>query len=272
MFSKISTSLMLAIVVLTMVTTNTCYAQVSGISSSKIGVICSGAVPTHKLEFDPSFLYSYSSEMWDKEGKTQYYQGDKDKILTGMEYGFRLTYGVAENIEAGAFLPADLSGFSLGGKYNFLNLPKNEFAVIAGINVNSDNKEIFRRQDQEINQTHFGGGLVYRRIFKENFTWDTDIQYQKAIVRGNDDHTGDLFLNSELGYYFGSYQICTGFAYMNSMNEIEDNKFQILSFLIGGTIETAENFLIVWGIPIDVYGKNIEKSVGFTMAFTMTIN
>jgi hypothetical protein len=247
------------------------YSQIGGISNSKVIVASPEVVGNSILEFEPAFLYSYSNDYWNADSDLISINGDSKKRISSVDFGIRLTYGAFNNFEIGSVIPTDMSVIALGAKYKFLSGDKFILAGFAGMNIYNNSSVIFDKDDEGINPVESGIGLVGKYNFSENFSLDLDAQYLSSIIRGEESHSGDLYLNSEVGYYVGDYQFCAGFSYNNSIYESEEEGQELLSAVFGGTIETAEDFVIIWGIPYDIYGKNIEKSLGFLLAFTISI-
>ncbi len=246
-------------------------SQISGISNSKVFVISPDVVGNKLLEFEPAFLYSYSDNYWNGSSETTSINGNKSNRISSVDFGMRLTYGAFENFEIGTVIPTDMSAVSLGAKYKFFSNDRFDFAGFLGINFYNDTFMAFDKDAEGVNPIESGLGIVGKYNFNENLSVDLDAQYLSNIIRGEDTHNGNLFINSELGYYAGDYQFCAGFNYYNSLYETEEQGRELLSLMLGGTVETAEDFVIIWGVPYDLYGKNIEQSLGFTLAFTITI-
>ncbi len=95
-----------ALVLLTF-NTGTIYAQIDGISNSKVVVPGTETVGVGIFEFEPAFEFFSPKSEWDSNSNLVTY----DSSSTESSYGFRFTKGVRENLEVGMIIPSDVSSF-----------------------------------------------------------------------------------------------------------------------------------------------------------------
>ena len=246
---------------------NHAFSQVGGISASKLATLSAGTVPAHKIEFEPSFGIEWSGRHWNMQGNLQNTFLSSDSMAVASGFGFRFSYGATEKLEIGTAMPFDLSEISFGAKYNFLNNGRMALSALLGTNAMLGNT-IYNKTEQEIS---LAGGFVYTLAFTEQMGIDFVVQSQKHFRTPGSENIADIFIDLDYGYYvIESLQLCTGFNYSyTSVNQTTAN--QRLIFNAGITFEPANNFLMVFSVPFDIYGINQDKATGFTFALTVTL-
>jgi len=245
-------------------------AQVGGISASKLATICTQTVPAKKIEFEPSLSFAFAKKYWDSNSNKQIINQDSTLVASGAS--FRFSYGVAENLEIGAAIPVDMSTINYGIKYQFPYSGKLSFAVLGGFNLPLGNQFYDKKRKFEDNTSQIVTGIVSSLALNGKTSIDFDAQFQKHTKKLETGHKNDLFLNSDIGFYAKEgIQFAFGTNYYASKYENAQNDVQLLSLNAGITIEHAENFIVVLNTPIDVWGKNIEKFIGFGFALTILI-
>ncbi|RUA23617.1 MAG: hypothetical protein DSY76_09270 [Bacteroidetes bacterium] len=250
----------------------TSFAQIGGLSGSKLGSLTVDVVDDKKIEFEPSFFHARSSKYWDNSSDLQniYSTSDSLKVVTGM--GFRFSYGLWDKLELGMSISTDLSAAALGLRYVILQKEKYGFALISGMNFPLGNRTI----DQTIRATgnipQMGLGLVGSYSFSENLSIDFTGQYAHFLEETNDKDRGGVHLNSDLGYYVFNHQLqlIGGLGYHYIKNNVGSH--QVLTVYPGITVETSRNFIIVISVPFDVYGQQENKNLGFNFALTLTFD
>ncbi|MBN2349573.1 MAG: hypothetical protein JXJ22_12070 [Bacteroidales bacterium] len=106
--------------------------QIQGISASKLTTINSIPVPKGMLEFEPAFSYVWSDKYWNSEREKVPSFENGDSIKKTSELGFRISYGLSKILEAGVYLPADLSALSIGTKIHVYSTEKLGLAFLSG--------------------------------------------------------------------------------------------------------------------------------------------
>lgn len=249
-------------------------AQVGGISASKLATICTETVQYKSIEFEPMFAVSYTNQSWDGEGKLHSLFSSPDSTMVTSEFGFRFSYGAFKNLEIGVAAPADMSGLSLGTKFRLSLGEKYCCALLAGLNLPLGNKVFSKNTHYSDVTPSVAAGLVFSlNLIEEKLCIDFDAQYQKYVKELEDRHLGDIFLNSDIGYFVTeNIQLVAGINYSETRFEQSLNNCSLLTLNTGITLECAENFILVLNAPFDLIGKNNYKSKGFGMALTIIIN
>jgi len=249
------------------------FAQVGGISASKLGSITSTTVAPTKIEFEPSFAVSYTKKAWDKEGKEYSLFASSDSTLIESGMAFRMSYGLFENMEVGIIFPSSVEALSLGAKFK-LPLDNNfKAALIAGINTPLGNTLLDKKNKTMDNTIAAVGGVVLSYKFTDKFSLDFNTQYQKFTKEVAEEHKGDAFVSCDLGYFvLEKVQACLGVYYDNTTFSNKDYNSSVFRINTGVTIERAKNFILILNAPFYISGKNAYKSTGFGVALTITLD
>jgi len=249
------------------------FSQVGGLSASKLFTLCTQPVPVSTIEFEPNFGFSYANWQWDRHGNAKpiFQTADSTNIASGL--AFRMTYGVVKNLEIGVSFPADFSETLWGAKYRFLNAEKISFAALAGANVPLGNRTYNQKHKQHNELVSFVAGAVFSFQANEKMSIDADVQYQFPSQNLQDELKNSIFVNADVGYFVKEgIQAVLGFNYFSSQYADNQLNSDLLFVNPGITIETAKNFILVMSLPVNVFGKNIEKSIGFSLALTIVID
>jgi len=248
-------------------------AQVGGVSNSKLVVLNTATVDKHVFEFEPAFGIGLSSKTWDDKGKLRSSFLNNDSVTLGSDFGFRFTYGIVENLEIGVSLPVNMENSSWGIKYQIPTNGHFAFAGVAGVNFPMGSVTYNKKHKEADRIASLAGGLVLRYNFTDALSFDIDAQYQKYIAQVDHLPKSDIFINTEAGLYIKEIvQPCIGFSYLNSNYSNDLSNVQLLSLNLGATIETAENFVLILNAPIDLIGRNINKTVSFNFSLTISIH
>lgn len=252
---------------------NNARAQVGGISDSKLGTICTEAISKNTIEFESAFGTTQTNQYWDKNGKLFDTYQTSDSMELNSDLGFRFTYGAFENFEIGIALPADVSAVSWGMKYKFLSLDKLSFGAMFGLNTIFGNT-VYNKSVKTIERTPtYAAGLASTYQINDDLSVDCDVQYQAFTQKIQEKHTNDLFINLGVGYFIkGIVQPIIELNYGASNFDNSDVNLALLTLNPGVTIETAERFMIVLNTPIDISGKNTDKTTGLGFALTIMLD
>jgi len=251
---------------------NSTFAQIGGLSGSKLGALCVDVVDHHKIEFEPAFYTSVSKQRWDNDDHLEDIYGSSDSVIHNTGMAFRFTYGLWDKMEIGASISTDLQLSSFGLRYIIFANEKNGLAAIAGANIPFGNKTIDNSIRLQENIASVGGGAVFSSQFTENLSLDLNAQYMFFLQNTYEQNKGSYFLNADLGYYIFDHQLqfITALAYQSTSFESFDS--HVLTLNPGVTIETGKNYIIVLSAPFDITGKNSNKNAGFLMALTLTFD
>lgn len=194
-----------------------------------------------------------------------------DSLEHNTNLTFRTTYGVSRNAEVGFLLNSDLSQMGLAGKIRFLQTGKNELAWLAGYHYERQGEQESNPGKPE-NISHSAvAGLSWTTFLSENWSVDTDFQWQTDYFQQN---TGtQIFFNADAGCFIKpGLQAIMGISYNRGWGNTEPEIRELTTLNLGGSIETGENFLLIFGFPIDLYGRNEICQTGFVFAVTMIFN
>ncbi len=249
------------------------FAQIGGLSGSKLDALCAGVVPGKKIEFEPGFYHLRASKYWDENGslKNLYSTDDSIRKITGMN--FRFSYGVFEKLELGTAISTDLSVSSWGAKFVVFQNQKIGVSVMAGANIPFGNREINKKARLSQLLTSVGGGAIFSANLTENLSFDFNGQYMFFTKRPDDNNKGSWYFNADFGYYVFKHQLqlITGIMYQDAVFK-GNYTSQIFTIFPGITLETGKHFIIVLSAPFDVYGVNALKNSGITFALTILID
>ncbi len=253
------------------------FAQIGGISASKLFTYDVCTVPKDKIEFEPSFSSLFYFHTENKGGVAPARAGVGTDVYKTLNVEsamlFRFTYGVAENFELGMSVPSTVEGINFGAKFR---LPyrirgKTAFGLMAGINLPVGN-EVYYLEGSNSNKVYYNVGVALGGIVSHSFTknFSVDFNYigQKHFYSGNnkDLNTFDYSLGTDWGYYFANkIQAILGLNYYYIGEKISK---KILALNPGVTIERGKMFILVLSFPFTVYTKNIDRYVGFSFALT----
>jgi len=248
------------------------YAQVGGLSGSKLGAVCVDVVDHHIIEFEPSFATTISKKVWDSDGRLNDLYKTKDSVMRTSDLSFRFTYGLWDKMEIGTKISTDLQLSSWGARFILFDKKKYGVALIAGATIPFGNKRVDNSRRLADNLISLGGGAVFSAQLTENLSFDMDAQYMAFVRETHNNHKGSYYINADLGYYLyqGQLQLVGSISYQNStFDYLSDNKLTVNP---GITIETGKSYIIVLSAPFDVAGRNTIKNAGFNFALTLSFD
>ena len=250
----------------------TLFAQIGGLSGSKLGSYTVDVVDDKKIEFEPSFWHARSSQYFDNNGTLEnlYSTSDSLKVITAIS--FRFTYGLWDKLELGMSVSTDVSAAAFGIRYAFLQKEKYGLGLIAGLNVPLGNRTLDQTVRATGNIPQFGIGMVGAYSFTDNLSVDFTGQYVHFLRKTSDLDKGGFHINTDLGYYLLDHrlQLVGGLGYHYIKNNV--GAHQILTLIPGITVEASKDFIMVFSVPFDVYGQLENKNVAFNFALTLTFN
>jgi hypothetical protein len=249
------------------------YAQVGGLSASKLGTLCTTTVPEGTIEFEPFFGYAVTNNFFDDQGNVQYLFSSSDSTMKFSSTGFRFSYGLMKNLEIGVSLPVDVSEVRFGAKYKLPIEGKLTMGLLAGYNTLVGNQIYARRNAAHEMTPSYVGGLILTYEFTDKFSIDLDAQYQKHTLETNVGHTHGYYINSDIGYYFmDKVNFILGFNYNFKAYNESINNSHLLTLNTGIAIEKAEHFILVLNAPFDILGKNEYQTRGLGFALTIMLD
>jgi hypothetical protein len=249
------------------------YSQVSGLSASKLGTLCTAPVPEGTIEFEPFFGYASSTNFFDSNGDVQPLFSTADSTMKFSGSGFRFSYGLMKDLEIGISLPIDVSEVSFGAKYKLPLEGNLTMGLLAGYTTLIGNQVYDRRDAIHEMTPSFVGGFIMTYEFSEKLSIDFDAQYQKHTQETFDGHTHGFYLNSDIGYYLmDRVNFIAGLNYGYKVFNASIDNSSLLTLNTGIAIEKAENFILVLNAPFDLFGKNEYQTTGFGLALTIILD
>ena len=174
------------------------FAQIGGLSASKLAAYSYSCVPKHKIEFEPSFAVSYYNSAWDRDGNKLYYPS----LRYDNSFGFRFTYGLSDKCETGISLPTDVSSISWGIKHLLYSDRFFSLSAISGVNFEFDPPH------RTLHQA--GIGVVSTLQYTQSFSTDLNAM----VLKDFEDNNYSLWLIADNGIYIGhcytSWRLCSG--------------------------------------------------------------
>ncbi len=253
------------------------FAQIGGLSASKLAALNTETVPQFTIEFEPSFNFGYAKNRWNIYGHVEPMFKKNDSLETHSEMDFRFTYGITSKWEMGFSLPSDASYLSFGSKFRFWEMKNISLALLNGFNLLLGNHRYCTKYAQN-NSTSYAInpllGLAISYRFSRRFSVDINPVFQSHFDP-NAAHFGrhlDSFINADFGYYlWPKFQTILGIYYF-TMNTPSRSHKQKLSLNPGFTLEKAKHFILVLNFPVDIWGINSDRQAGCGFALTIWIN
>ncbi len=252
---------------------NAIFAQVGGLSASKLGTFCTEAIPAQALEFEPFFEFATSTSAFDMNGTAQnlFVTSDESQIFSST--GFRFSYGLFKDFEIGVSIPVDISTINLGAKYKLPIEGKATFGLLAGYNQILGNAVYIRKDAMHESTNELVGGIILTYEFSDKFSLDFNAQYHKHLNTTNLGHDQGMCIGTDIGYYLIkniNFIIGSRCVFIHYKEKIMNAHLFTLN--PGIAIEKAENFILVMNAPFDVFGKNQYKTFGFGLALTIILD
>ena len=236
----------------------TLFGQIGGISGSKLRSYCVDVVDHHHIEFEPAFYYGESRRNWNdnRELQNSFLTSDSINRFSG--------------VGMGVSIPLDMKIGSFGVRYVLAQKKNIGFALIAGVNIPMGDGSFNRGLKTEDNAMQAGLGGVFSYQRGENFSLDANLEYDHFIKEPTSTKTGSLYTSIDAGYYVYHHQLqligAVGYEHSHLENKLNQSRFTIYP---GASIE-GHDFIIVLTFPFDVYGRNVNKTAGFSLALTLT--
>lgn len=262
----------LFLLVALLVVTSNLKAQVGGISASKLGSFNTETVSKHTIELEPTFSFSFAKKEWNRDSKLVNIYTNGDSIVKESELGFRMTYGLTNDLEIGVNFLSDAENLSVGLKYNIpLKMKKMSLGLIGGTNIPLGNKSYNPKDELAENTTQIALGGVMSYEFNDRNSLDVNLSYQDYFKKTTNKHKNDLFFTADFGHYLKQKNILliTGLVYSYSRFDNNDLNVYLLTANIGVSLEYAKNFLVILNMPVDLAGKNMHKTIGGSIALTI---
>jgi len=245
------------------------YAQIGGLTASKINSFNHAPIPKGSAEFEPNVTYSFSSKSWDDQGELKNTFSSLDSISVESGISFRMAYTLTDLWEVGTIIASDYSSWSV--KRELMTKGPLGLGIMAGINVPYGITTIDRSLRAADQVSNYGIGLISSYELSIDASIDLNVQYQDYFHAAEDISNSDIFISLDYGHYINQQNIylIASFLYQNSSLEI--GNLSKLTFSPGISIEMKKSYLIVINANLDLTGQNTDKTNGFNVAWTMTL-
>ena len=243
---------------------NSTDAQVSGISGAKLCVPEATTLSTGSFEFEPSFSV-FSSE-------NRFCENCSIESLSGQNISssvmFRLTAGIAEGLEMGAAFSSTIEQVSFGMKYILTGSENIHLALITGTSLPAGNTFIAdTTNDDEHHLTSSFGSIASLKLAERS---SVDMIFSYTRIYGVHPFNNILNYGVGIGQWFSekfqSVIELNGFSTYNG--RLQSHK---LSLTPGITYKISGQLIFVFGVQIDLIGKNEDKGYGYFTAFTISL-
>ncbi len=246
---------------------NQLFAQVGGISGSKITSINHKPLPNGVAEFEPSYNFSVFSKQWNAEGKLEDAFSSSDSLSVSANWNLRMAYPISKRVELGAILGADFSNWS--AKYALGTWENFGLGAMAGLNLPFGNAQINKNNREASSIGNYGLGLIASYEFDEITSLDINVQNFKNLYEHQELSNNDLYITADFGRYFGPSLLVASVYYQYS--DFDAFKASVFQFTPGISYEKKENYVLVLNGNFSLFGKNMPKTFGFSMACTIVL-
>lgn len=252
-------------------TTISAFAQIGGISGSKINSYCTDVVNVHEMEIEPSISFSRARYSFaDNRTKTRLFRtNDSTMLSSGMR--LRITYGILDNIEVGVSMPTDVSYANWGAKINVFKAGNIDLGLMAGLNTpfGTGTRSMVSRTSANTMQACIGAiGCISP---SQDLSVDMNIQAGKYFkpLELESDHFYSL--GADAGYFVfnGTLQLIAGFSYQRNFSGPAVQ--ELWTLYPGITVETGRDFILVIHNSMDVAGRNLLKQSILDISVTITL-
>jgi len=241
--------------------------QIGGITGSKINSFNHMPIDLGKAEFEPTYNYLQYSKQWDDDGKLQDAFASSDSLGYDVSLNLRMAYTFTTRLEFGCNLGIDYSNWS--AKYALGTFGKVGLGVMAGANFPYGFSEINKKNREADQIGTYGLGLIFSYEINDKSSVDFNAQWQDYFQSNIENPNADQFLSVDYGYYVGDVLFMGSLFYQRS--EFDNLNSYRLTFMPGISFEMKQAYMVVPNLSFDLLGKNIEKTLGFSVSFTMTL-
>lgn len=250
-------------IIITIFSSTNVFAQVGGISNSKVVLPATGPVGAGDFEFEPAFDVFWYNQLWDNGGNLL----TLSNTIRESGLGYRFTAGFEHDIEVGLIVPEDVSSLSFGLKWLFWKNNEKSFALQSGLDFESDDRVL---SESEESMKVITNGLIFTYEPNEKLSIDTDATFSLYSTE----------INSQSVNYSGTFDIGVGYLLNNQFQAIVELNSTWISFdnsllnssktngTIGFTFYPNDGTVVIFGVKHDMFGTNDAKGVSFVGAFT----
>jgi hypothetical protein len=254
-----------------------------GLSGAKLGTPNTETVPHLRMEFEPYYALAYELGSFSDSWSTSSMEGR----ARSLEFGFRFTVGLANNLEVGLMAPVmlnrqwgpddlNLSGTGLGdipigAKLRFAEDTHWALAWQGGVTLPSgDHKPGPMELATGDGATVFETGLIATIQATEKLSFDINLNIGTAVpTMDGSEEAWAVTLELAAGYMFGNFQVVLELLQEHAGWQQYDSS--TFSLLAGFTYELSREVIIVAGPQWDFAGRNATHAFGGGLAFTLLL-
>jgi len=243
------------------------FAQIGGISASKISAFNYIPVPFETVEFEPTTNIFQSNSIFDNDGNT--ISLDTPSISSSLNW--RITYGLTENIEVGLTFPSSMQGANTSIKAYLWGQGIFHLGAMAGLYFPWGNRNYDKNNPTSNDIGNYGLGLVGSLEWDARNSTDINIQFQNNFKDHTQLPTNSYFINADHGWYSKNGKVLWIFGSGYQYGKVNDQVQSKFTLYPGFAWEFPETFLIVIATSFDISGKNTSKNIGFGMSLTTSL-
>ena len=241
--------------------------QVGGISGSKVNSVNHVPIPVGTAEFEPSYTFSKYTKAWNDQGNLGDAFSSIDSAEINASWNMRMAYAFTDELEVGCNLGSNYSNWS--AKYAIGNWDKLGLGLMTGLNLPFGNALIDKSNRASEHIGNYGLGIIGSYQFSEKASFDLNIQNFKNLFDHVEISNNDFYISADFGHYVGRSFLLASMYFQKS--DFDGFTANVLRFSPGISIEHMSNYFIVLNGNFDLLGKNMPKTNGFSIAFTITL-
>ena len=241
------------------------FAQVGGLSATKLTLQSATVLSAGEFEFEPAFNVMNSKSWFGDNGNVADISGSS--VASALD--FRVTAGVAEGLEIGSSISSTIEEIIFGAKYLFYDNSQTSLALTGGVVLPAGNKFVADSLLSTENAFSFSIGPVFSLNLSERNSFDITLVYTTNLESNilPDVFYGGIGWGYMLRENLQLVMEVAGYACVD--NKICSGK---LSLFPGITYDITDSFSFAFGIQHDLLGKNEENHFGYFGAFTISFN
>ena len=244
-------------------------AQVGGISSLKINAITHLPLTLGTAEFEPNYTFTRTTSFWDDNGELIPIFPNQDSAIIETLVSFRMAYPLSKKIELGTFIASDFSNWSV--KYTLLDQDKWGLASMGGINLPYGVTTVSTNTRSPDNTIPYAYGLIATYQISERSSIDVNVQRQSYISRGTLVPFAEYFFTADFGHYVGDQGIQLIHSVVSYIGQFDNSTARSLTYYPGIVLEMQSNYAVTVNGFFDLTGRNIGKTGGFNVAWTILL-
>jgi hypothetical protein len=244
-------------------------AQIGGISSIKVNAITHLPLAMGTAEFEPNYTFTRTTSFWDDDGELIPLFPNQDSANIETLVSFRMAYPISKKIEIGTFIASDFSNWSV--KYTLLDQDRLGLATMGGINLPYGVTTVSTGTQSADNTIPYAYGLIGTYKISEKSSIDVNVQRQSYLSRGPQVPFAEYFFTADFGHYVGDQGIQLVHSVVGYVGQFDQSTWRSLTYFPGIVLEMKSNYAVTINGFFDLTGKNIGKTSGFNVAWTILL-